>query len=210
MYPLIATLITEPSCSAVAVLDLEDRFDVLRLLAAKPFSQGRAGEGSGRGSSGAGNGEDSCHERQGEGEGIQGRVTKEDLSHVHILRPPLTKSQSPLSLTECLTSIENYMLYSPHHKSHSRQWWGTIILGDPPSTTSSTSTLSTSSQATATVTAGRRGWLRVDRADTGVLSFGGMSVEEAMERREMRQGKVERAAWVVSSAWGGFTFGGGN
>jgi len=192
---------------AVAVVDLDGTFDILRLLATKPLSQGWAGEGSAGESSGAGDGNWACHDSETERAKV--RITKEDLSHVHILRPPLTKSQSHFSLTECLISIENYMLYSPHHKSHCRQWWGTIILGDLPSTSSSMSTLSMSSQATATVTAGRRGWLRVDRADANVLSFGGMSVEEAMEKREIRQGEVERAAWVVSSAWGRFTFGGG-
>jgi hypothetical protein len=56
--------------------------------------------------------------------------------------------------------------------------------------------------STIAVTAGWRGWLRVDRAE--VPGFWGISVEEALAERDKRQAMVEDAGWTASSPWGGF------
>lgn len=55
------------------------------------------------------------------------------------------------------------------------------------------------------VMAGWRGWLRVERGEVDVFGRG-ISVEEAMKERHIRQTAVEGARWVASSDWGSFTW----
>lgn len=55
-------------------------------------------------------------------------------------------------------------------------------------------------QAQVAVTAGWKGWLRVEHAE--VPTFWDASAEEALAHRHRRQTMVERAAWLATSPWG--------
>lgn len=84
------------------------------------------------------------------------------------------------------------MLYDEATRvSRGREWWGTVVIGG---------------LAAGDLTVGWKGWARVEREV--VNGFGeGVSAEEALEQRGMREKKVDEGGWVVSSNWGGFAFG---
>ncbi|KAK4175144.1 hypothetical protein QBC36DRAFT_190579 [Triangularia setosa] len=187
VYVLIATLVAKPWEKAVVVVDFEGRFDPLRMLAA-PL----AGPAS------------SLPDNQEEAT-KKVRVKKGDLEHVHVLQPRKGnwEQQPPARfVSACLTTMEEYMLYGAH-RSRGREWWGTVIIGGGFNPVGG---LPKAVSAQVAVTAGRRGWLRVERAE--VPGFGELSVEQAVKGREKRQQAVEQMGWVGSSPWGGFSFGG--
>ncbi len=92
---------------------------------------------------------------------------------------------------------ESHMLYSATTApSADRRWWGTILTGiGGPSLGS----------VDAAVTAGWKGWLRIDRED--VPGFpAGLSAVSALAQRTARQAVSDEAGWTAESAWGGFVF----
>ncbi|EAA30841.1 hypothetical protein NCU05817 [Neurospora crassa OR74A] len=199
LYLLVATLIAPPHRKTVAILDLDGRFDPLRLLATTtPFCSPPTGTPS-------------TH-----------HLDPSDLDHVHILRPPpppcRSNNASVPPLHTYLVGMEEYMLYAPH-KSREREWWGTIVIGGSTGNTTTASTTSSNNHPAAAqvaVTAGRQGWLRVDRAEVTTTGAGASwtlwnkSAEEARAEREERERAVEEGGWVASSAWGTFVFGSGS
>ena len=239
VYALVATLIAAPHEKAVAVVDLEGRFDPLRLLATAPVSAASAPTTS-RSTTGTGGG------GGGGGCSTPAAVRPADLDHVHLLRPPPpppppaaaaaacgvgssssgSSDYSSTHVAEYVGRMEEYMLYGAH-RSRDREWWGTVVViggggggggglvnaagggGSSSNSAFSASSLSSSSSSSSgqvAVTAGWRGWLRVDRAE--VPRFWGMSAEEALAAREERQAAVEAAGWVASSPWGDLSIGG--
>lgn len=173
LYVLIATLITSPHEKAVAVIDFECRFDPLRLLATAPAEEGTATDAR-----------------------SQLSVRPADLDHVHILRPA---RGSTTHIADCVASIEEYMLYGPH-RSRDREWWGTVVIGGGLNPAGN---VSPAVSAQVAVTAGWKGWLRIDRAE--MSTFWDMSAEEALADRNKRQAAIEDAGWAATSPWGGFT-----
>jgi hypothetical protein len=113
-----------------------------------------------------------------------------DLSHVYVQRPARSSAEY---LRGLVSQAEGFMLYDEAaRRSRGREWWGTVVVGG---------------LAAGDLTAGWKGWARVDRA--AVMSFAlGMSAEEALEQRSARESAVGDGAWVVTSAFGGFEFGG--
>lgn len=83
-------------------------------------------------------------------------------------------------------------------QSRGRAWWGTIVVGAAEGS-------STSAGAGDVVTAGWKGWLKVEREKVGGFAMG-MSVQDAKVRRDERQRVVDGAGWAVDSPWGGFVF----
>ncbi|KAK4642801.1 hypothetical protein QC761_400760 [Podospora bellae-mahoneyi] len=187
IYVLIATLIASPWDKAVVVVDLEGKFDPLRVLAAPlagPVSSLQDNEKTAT---------------------KRARVERSDLEHIHILQPKKGnwEQQPPARfVSACLTTMEEYMLYGAH-RSRGRQWWGTVLIGGGFNPVGG---LPKAVSAQVAVTAGRGGWLRVERAE--VPGFGELSVEQASRDREKRQQVVEQMGWVGSSPRGGFSFGG--
>ncbi|KAM3517587.1 hypothetical protein NHJ13051_008854 [Beauveria bassiana] len=110
------------------------------------------------------------------------------LEHIYVLRPAENTRDK---LRDVIASTENYVVYNEEaKKSANLELWGTIVLG---STTGGD------------VTAGWKGWLRVDREEVRPFPPD-ISIEEALQQREERQRAVEASRWQVSSAWGGFCF----
>ena len=139
LYLLIASLISPPHEKAVAVVDVEGRFDPLRLLATS-LAEEAAGTGSTRAA----------------------RVQRADLDHLHILRPA---RGNLAGISDCVASIEAHMLYGSH-PSRGREWWGTVVIGgglDPAGSASA------AASAQVAVTADWKGWLRVSRAQVPSL-----------------------------------------
>ncbi|KAK4205505.1 hypothetical protein QBC40DRAFT_291950 [Triangularia verruculosa] len=186
IYVLIATLIASPWEKAVAVIDFEGRFDPLSVLAA-PLAGGTTSSSQKTATKKA-------------------RIRKADLDHVHVLQPRKGnwEHQPPARfVSACLATMEQHMLYGAH-RSRGREWWGTVVIGGGYSPVGG---LSKAVSAQVAVTAGRRGWLRVERAE--VSGFGELTtVEQPSRDRDERQQTVEQIAWVGSSPWGGFSFGG--
>lgn len=179
LYILVATLITPPHNKTVAMVDFEGRFDPLRLLATSPVGEAALTRAA------------SQQPRLG--------VQPADLDHLHILRPA---HGSPAHIAKCVASIQEYMLYGSH-RSRAREWWGTIVIGGGLNPAGAVSAAASPVQVA--VTAGWKGWLRVDRAE--VLTFWDLSAEEALADRDKRQAAVDEAGWAASSPWGGFTIG---
>lgn len=113
-----------------------------------------------------------------------------NLEHVYVQRPA---QSSPEHLRGLVAGAEAFMLYDDATRlSRGREWWGTVVMGG---------------LAAGDLTAGWKGWARVDRA--AVMGFAlGTSAEEALAQRAMRERAVEGGGWAVSSAFGGFGFGG--
>ncbi|KHN96154.1 uncharacterized protein MAM_06002 [Metarhizium album ARSEF 1941] len=111
------------------------------------------------------------------------------LRHVYVQRPA---HSSPDHLRSLVAGAEAFMLYDDATRpSRGREWWGTIVMGG---------------LAAGDLTAGWKGWARVDRA--AVTGFApGTSAEEALAQRAVRERAVEEGGWAVSSAFGGFVFG---
>lgn len=114
--------------------------------------------------------------------------SEEDLRHIYVLRPART---SPQELREMISGADQFLLYNTvAQASANREWWGTIVLGG---------------LGAGDVTAGWKGWLRVDREEVRPFPPG-ISLEEALKERDARQAAVDLAGWLVSSPWGSFTF----
>lgn len=175
LYPLVATVIAQPYEKAVSVIDFEGRFDPLRLLATPSFEDELWAQATSK-----------------------RFVRRADLDHVHILRPPRGNAAH---IAKCVASVEQYMLYGSH-RSRTREWWGTIVIGVGSNPAGN---LSADASAHIAVTAGWKGWLRVDDPDAAVFPPG-TSIEDALKDRERRQSMVDAAEWVASCPWGGFTF----
>lgn len=120
------------------------------------------------------------------------KVGREDLEHVYVWRPGKGYEG------DVCAEVEKFMMYGDHG-SRRREWWGAVVIGAPGNITGK-------SNAHVVVTAGRKGWLRVERAQ--IQGFGGKGVEQALSERESRQAAVAAAGWVGSSLWGDFMFGG--
>lgn len=73
------------------------------------------------------------------------------------------------------------------HGSKGREWVGTIVNGG----------------VGGDIMVGWRGWLRVEREEVGVFGIG-VSVEEGMGEREVRQEVVDGRAWKAVSDIGEF------
>ncbi|KAL2260248.1 hypothetical protein VTK26DRAFT_5830 [Humicola hyalothermophila] len=190
LYILVATLITPPHNKTVAIVDFEGRFDPLCLLTTIPFSQNTPSPATAA----------TVKPR---------RVHPTDLDHVHILRPPRDESNNGNThLADCLASMEKHMLYGTH-RSRDREWWGTVVIGGSGAAGrgggggGGRDGRSHPMAPHVAVTAGRRGWLRVDRAEVPAFSWG-LSAQEAVLDRERRQAAVEAAGLMVVSPWGGF------
>ncbi|KAM7205400.1 hypothetical protein V8F20_003169 [Naviculisporaceae sp. PSN 640] len=188
LYLLVATLIAAPHEKAVAIIDFEGRFDPLRVLATVPFKdelQTKLSPVSGRHNTSI----------------TQHFVRKADLDHVHIMRPP---SGDAAHTAQWVASVEEYMLYGDH-PSRTREWWGTIVIGGGNNPAGNPSAAASAQLA---VTAGWKGWLRVDRAQPDTASGFplGTSLEEALNARENRQRLVENTGWAATCPWGRFTF----
>ncbi|KAK3332702.1 hypothetical protein B0T19DRAFT_439514 [Cercophora scortea] len=198
LHALVATLIAPPHAKAVAIIDFDGRFDVLRLLTTIPLNSNDDGRDETKTSPATHITTRSHNGNDGPASTIKpSALRRADLDHVHILRPPPTPT--PTTTTEAVAAVEKYMLYSAHG-SRAREWWGTIVIGGDLAAAAA-------AQGVA-VTAGWKGWLRVDRAE--VQTFGSRSVEEALVEREARAVAVEAAGWVGRSAWGVFEFGKGD
>ncbi|OAA35056.1 hypothetical protein NOR_08148 [Metarhizium rileyi] len=113
-----------------------------------------------------------------------------NLEHVYVLRP---SQSSPGHLRGLVAGAEAFMLYdAATRRSKGREWWGTVVMGG---------------LAAGDLTAGWKGWARVDRAEVTGFALG-MSVEEALAQRATRERAVADGGWAVSSRFGGFGFGG--
>ncbi|KAG5984659.1 hypothetical protein E4U55_003880 [Claviceps digitariae] len=111
-----------------------------------------------------------------------------DLAHVYVQRPARSESEN---LRRLVAEAEEFMLYDETAGvSRHREWWGTLVVGG---------------LAAGDVTAGRKGWLRIERSSVPGFAWG-TSVEEAWTQRENRERAVEERGWLASSQWGGFQF----
>lgn len=111
-----------------------------------------------------------------------------DLEHIYVLRlAENTRDQ----VRVIIANTEKYLLYDDGAKrSAGRELWGTVVLGNVGG---------------GDITAGWKGWLRVDREQTRPFPPD-ITIEEALQQREERQVEVDNAGWQVSSPWGGFVF----
>lgn len=196
LYLLVATLIARPHEKAVAIIDFEGRFDPIRILATIPYEDECQTVSS---PSVAGIDQPSMAHTTSHTSPFVRRV---DLEHVHLMRPGRGDAAH---IARCVASVEEYMLYG-NHSSRTREWWGTIVVGGGDNPAGSPSAAASAQLA---VTAGWKGWLRVDRAASDALSgfLPGTSLEQALEVREKRLRLVEDAGWVATCPWGRFTFG---
>lgn len=112
-----------------------------------------------------------------------------DLQHLYIQRP--ARSSTPEQLRALVAEAENFMLYEDESRpSRHREWWGTMVLGG---------------LAAGDLTAGWKGWLRVDRTFVSPFALD-LSVREAWLERAQRQKAVDEAGWTATSQWGSFDF----
>jgi len=216
---LIATLIAEPLSKAITVIDIETKFDATAVLQTKPHATAPSGNGKedNQGQHGTTSGGSSMGVPLAATQQVPSvpRVTVADLSHIHVYRPGrLSRPQ----LDELVASAEEHMIYGKHG-SRSREWWGTVIIGAGSETSSGPGPAPPAAEKSlrsgkeggaggrehvAAVTAGWKGWLRVDRAEVHGFDVG-ISVEEALREREKRQAVVDgQRRWVATSVWGGF------
>ncbi|KAG6016050.1 hypothetical protein E4U41_004525, partial [Claviceps citrina] len=122
-----------------------------------------------------------------------------DLAHVYVQRPRAqgssssssSSSLSPEQVRGLVAGADDFMLYHDDARgSRHREWWGTLVVG---------------ALAAGDVTAGWKGWLRVERSPVpGFAPEAG--VDEGWAQRERRERAVEEKGWVASSEWGGFEF----
>lgn len=115
-----------------------------------------------------------------------------DLAHVYIQRPARNEPDDPHDLRSLVAGAEDFMLYDEGARgSRQREWWGTLVVGG---------------SAAGDVTAGWKGWLRIEKSSM-VGSVWGLSVDEVWKQREERERAAEeKTEWVASSQWGGFEF----
>ncbi|KAH9439982.1 hypothetical protein MCOR02_003515 [Pyricularia oryzae] len=184
LHLLIATLIAPPHSKAVVVVDLDGRFDPVRVLQCTPWSSSSDDNGN-----------------------SITRPTPADLDHVHVHRPARTSGPQSAVIRAAVATAEQHLVYG-RHGSVAREWWGTVVVGGAVGAAAAAAGDGEDGVASAAVdvVAGPRGWLRVERHE--VPGFGlGMSVEEALVERERRRRAVEEAGWKAGSVWGGFGFG---
>lgn len=117
-------------------------------------------------------------------------VTESDLAHIHVYRPAHSSRED---IAKVVASAEKFMLYGAHG-SRAREWWGTVVIGGGGGASGDVA-----------VTAGWRGWLRVDLQDVRGFAVG-LSAEEALAERDRRQQAVSDSRWVATSVWGDFEF----
>lgn len=126
----------------------------------------------------------------------------DDFDHVYVFQPAQC---SPERVRELVMRSEEWMLYGDHG-SRAREWWGIIVIGGP---VMNGATQHSSGQGprhlTVDVTAGWKGWMRVDRQDVPGYPVGA-SAAEALENRHKRQIVVDEALWMATCHWGDFTF----
>lgn len=133
---------------------------------------------------------------------------EDDFDHVHVFQPARC---SPERLRELIGRSEEWMLYSDHG-SRAREWWGTIVIGGPAiGAPIPAPSLPASAHGprgpSADVTAGWKGWLRLDREDVPGYAIGASAAEAIVERAK-RQDVVDSAGWKATCEWGEFTFAG--
>jgi hypothetical protein len=215
LYALVAALIAAPNNKAVVVIDVEGRFDVTNLLECRPLADANNVKQEEDNKAAAA--------RPAQPSTNTPKVLPSDLQHVYVYKPA---RGSRTYLNELIASAETYMVYGAHG-SRAREWWGTIVIGggllknlnaaaaaaEAKNNSNANSTTTTPSSASShnpsvNVTAGWKGWLRVDRDEVRGFPLG-ISVEAALAERARRQEAVAAAGWVASSAFGEFVFGGG-
>lgn len=110
------------------------------------------------------------------------------MRHVYVQRPARSDPEHTRTL---VTEAEGILLYGDvAGASAGREWWGTIVVGG---------------LGAGDISAGWKGWLRVDREK--VRGFGlGISAREALDQKSQRQHAVDAAGWEATSQWGGFIF----
>ena len=125
-----------------------------------------------------------------------------DVKHVYIHRPERITSgleevghgrNSTERLRSLVCEAQDCMLYGAAARpsaSGTREFWGTVVAGG---------------LGAGIVTAGWKGWLRVDHEHVREFALG-TSAEEALDQRSRRQEAVEAAGWAATSQWGNFTF----
>ena len=117
---------------------------------------------------------------------IEGRFSPShldcELRHVHVFRPTRRNMKATLE------SVEGYMLWG-EHGSKEREWMGTIVNGG----------------VGGEIMTGWRGWLKVEK-DSVKAFAAGVSVEEALREREMRQEGTSFTGWRAVSEYGGFSW----
>ncbi|TLD14551.1 hypothetical protein PspLS_11143 [Pyricularia sp. CBS 133598] len=186
LHLLIATLIAPPHSKAVVVVDLDCRFDPVRVLQCTPWSSSPPDD---------------------TGNDIT-RPTPADLAHVHVHRPARTSGPQSAVIRAAVAIAEQHLVYG-RHGSGGREWWGTVVVGGAVGAAAAAAAGDGEdglASPAVDVVAGPRGWLRVEREE--VPGFGlGVSVEEALVERERRRRAVDEAGWKAGSVWGGFGFG---
>ena len=222
LYHLVSTVVATPHRYAVLVVDPEARFDVSRLVSpsdtfssTNPNPDPDPGSGAGAGSGAY-------------------PATPADLRHVHVLRPSLPptlsspdeegtlrQSHQQQHLRDAVAAAREWILYAPTSGSRDRELWGTVVLGGGVTPSSLLTPFPGSADGGSNsagrddgvlVTAGWKGWLRVEREEVaGFGAAGGgargghhgvMSVEEALTQRRRRMETVGNACWVAGSRWG--------
>ncbi|RYP35422.1 hypothetical protein DL767_003829 [Monosporascus sp. MG133] len=216
LYHLVSTLVAAPHRYAVLVVDPEARFAVTRVVGSSSPAASSSELCGGSAPAGLNptatpnpgpgpNPNPNSDRRSLPNPDLGGGsypATPADLRHVYVLRPPLSSPLAP-----AVAAAREWMLYAAHG-SRDRELWGTIVVGGGslPSPSSAPS-MSDGGGGDVLVTAGWRGWLRVEREDVAGLGMGGsggggaLSVEEALRERGRGDEAVERAGWVA--AWRG-------
>lgn len=115
-------------------------------------------------------------------------------------------------MSDVLRAARQWMLYdaAASGPSRDREWWGTVVVSGSGTPLNVGVDVENGVGLGMLVTAGWKGWLRVEREDLGIGSGGGggggfASVEEALAQREAkRKESVERGTrWVAGSGRGG-------
>jgi len=107
LYALTAALISPPYQQAVAIVDLEGRFDITRVLQRIPLTSGSD---------------------------LNPGLAVDSLGHIHVWRlTPSANSAASANadIRRAIDSARDHMLYRSH-SSRGRKWWGTIVIGDIP------------------------------------------------------------------------------
>ncbi|KAJ3498290.1 hypothetical protein NLG97_g1241 [Lecanicillium saksenae] len=121
-------------------------------------------------------------------EALRLRCSTDNLDHIYVLRPAESARDQ---IRDIIANTEKYLVYDEEaKKSANRELWGTIVIGRPGG---------------GDVSAGWKGWLRVDREEVPPFPPD-ITLDEALQQREERQRAVDAAGWQASSAWGDFIF----
>ncbi|RYP70747.1 hypothetical protein DL771_005242 [Monosporascus sp. 5C6A] len=213
LYHLVSTLVAAPHRYAVLVVDPEARFDITRVVGSSSPTASSSSSETCAGSAPAGlnptatsnpgpnpspnpNSDRKPHPNPDLSGGSY-PATAADLRHVYVLRPPLSSPLAP-----AVAAAREWMLYAAHG-SRGRELWGTIVVGGGSLPSPSSAPSMSGGGGDVLVTAGWRGWLRVEREDVPGLGMEGpggggvLSVEEALRERRRWGEAVERAGWVA-------------